>query len=642
VFGGIRLNEHEKITSRSRLLTIIFAFLLPGAGHWYAGSYSKGLLLFAGFLLDLFALIRLAEWNGGKHLLLIVYLGLLLPIFYYISVFDALQSLDKKQSPRYALLTQGSALIVIGCILVLLVNPGQMIREQLEFIAPWLTGLLPILFAVMLLLPLENSYRGSFRLGRYTASFALAAIGVIWVLDDQLGKSYMELIPSLWPYLFIAFGVELVAFSALNRRKLKLRLSISGLMFALVMASATYLVTQNSDLPERFLEQFQIAPKIASELGEDKGFHFNKPIINADFNHNLANIKINNVNGNVVVESADIPHIQVSAEVWIDLDEEQKAQAQAAADETQIVINEGETTLSIVTESNPYGSDQRIPRVDMHIVVPLQLSNNWVDTVTEPGTDSDLELDISSPVNVEVDGAAPTTPSLDDVSAFSPEAGNAEPADEGIADELQRHPAIQLKIDVQNGSVRLTDLRLDNGLNIKIDTGDVEAYRISAPIQMKINNGKIRTEQVIGESTLETKNGVIEGIDLLGQVYAKATNGSVTLSRVEYAIEAETKNGNIDISYAAGAIKADTLNGNITVMSPIIKGDWDLDSSVGEMSVTIPPEGDYMLRGSVTFGTITSELPFEIVRKTIKGRSGDGKYRIQINATNSIYIKALP
>lgn len=668
------MNESNETKQKSRILTVLCAFLLPGAGHWYAGSYSKGLLLLAGFLLDLFTLIRLAEWNGGKHLLLIVYLGLLLPLFYYFSVFDALQSLEKEkeQTQQYALPLQGASLVLIGVGLVLLVNPGYAIRELLEAIAPWLTGLLPILLAIWLVLPTEELRSGNYRLGKYTASLAIAAIGLIGLLDFRFGKSYFSLIPTFWPYLFVALGLELVVYSIVNRQRLKLRVSLGSLLFALLTASATYFITQNSDLPERFLEQFQIQPKIASELGEAQGFHFNKPVMNVAMNENLATVKINNTNGNVVVETADIPYIQVSSQVWIDLKGEQEAKA--AAEEAQVVITEGETML-IEAQSSAYGSDKRIPRVDMHIVLPLQLSNRWVDNTindAEEHSGAEVDAEINESAGEETGAEASVKKSneavkeIDGSEALKPDdivSNETADADAGQAiestndnttdqyygvdgdlanDQMIRQPERQLKIDVQNGTVTLKDLRLNKGLIVKIDSGDVEAYRISAPIQIKLNSGKIKMEQVIGDSTLETKNGIIEALDIFGQVYAKATNGSVALTRVENAIEAETKNGNIDISYAASSIKADTLNGNISVMSPLVKGDWDLDSSVGEISAALPTEGDYAVHGSVTFGTITSELPFEIVRKTIKGRSGTGDFRIQINATNSISIKALP
>ncbi|MNE46378.1 hypothetical protein D3C80_1407100 [compost metagenome] len=63
-----------------------------------------------------------------------------------------------------------------------------------------------------------------------------------------------------------------------------------------------------------------------------------------------------------------------------------------------------------------------------------------------------------------------------------------------------------------------------------------------------------------------------------------------------------------------------------------------MDSSIGEISLSLPEEGDYSIYGSVTFGNISTELPFEVSKKTVKGAVGEGRYRIQINATNSIVI----
>lgn len=89
------------------------------------------------------------------------------------------------------------------------------------------------------------------------------------------------------------------------------------------------------------------------------------------------------------------------------------------------------------------------------------------------------------------------------------------------------------------------------------------------------------------------------------------------------------------------SVKADTLNGDIELSSDIVGGNWDLDSSVGEIKLAMPENSHFTLYGSVTFGNITSELPLEVSKKTIRGTMGDGTFRIQINATNSISIKQI-
>lgn len=120
--GQLRIKQTLK-----RLLTVVLAFAMPGAGHIYTGQHPKGLLLISAFWLDITAIVRLADSDGGRHLLLIVYLGIMLPIIYFISVFDSLQSTEAEHSSPIALnLIHGMLLFAAGGIMLILVKPPML------------------------------------------------------------------------------------------------------------------------------------------------------------------------------------------------------------------------------------------------------------------------------------------------------------------------------------------------------------------------------------------------------------------------------------------------------------------------------------------------------------------------------------
>lgn len=111
---------------KSKFVTVLFAFLFPGLGHFYLGLMQRGLLMMMLLALDIVAMVYFIE-NMGANVPLIVLLSLLIPVVYFYNLFDAMQHTEKvntaalygtpyqvKQEPWL-----GAILIVIGMLLFL-------------------------------------------------------------------------------------------------------------------------------------------------------------------------------------------------------------------------------------------------------------------------------------------------------------------------------------------------------------------------------------------------------------------------------------------------------------------------------------------------------------------------------------------
>ncbi len=103
--------------NKSKFLTVIFSFL-PGVGHFYLGWMERGLQ----FLITFFLCIYLLDLTG------LSLFGLLLPIIWFYSLFDALQIYDhKSETPANVILRGwffekqrwvGFGLIAVGLLAV--------------------------------------------------------------------------------------------------------------------------------------------------------------------------------------------------------------------------------------------------------------------------------------------------------------------------------------------------------------------------------------------------------------------------------------------------------------------------------------------------------------------------------------------
>lgn len=88
------MNEYCATCRRKKKKWIagLLAFLIPGTGHFYLGQMAKGIAVMLLMVFDICAIVVAA--TRLNDVMLIVLLSLLLPIIYFYSLFDAIQSTD--------------------------------------------------------------------------------------------------------------------------------------------------------------------------------------------------------------------------------------------------------------------------------------------------------------------------------------------------------------------------------------------------------------------------------------------------------------------------------------------------------------------------------------------------------------------
>ncbi|RIX47279.1 hypothetical protein D3P08_25555 [Paenibacillus nanensis] len=630
-----------------RLASVLLAFLLPGMGHVWNGQYAKGFLLFAGLLLDYTAIFRLADSDGGRHLLLIVYLMLLLPLFYFISVYEVLQMDEPQYTEPSGLRLKGGILLAsAGLLMMILVKPPHFMLPWMNELAEWSVGPLLMLVSIALVLFARKGAARMFKLGRMTAAVVIFAIGALLIWDLAKGRNDIAVLSEWWPVVFILLGMEMILYATVLKGKAgKLRLDMPGFTAALVITVTAYAITQYADFPVRWLDQFNVDLNGRHDYGEEKGYRFDKNVIKVPFDENVTSIKVINANGDLTVRSGDVEEVELQATVWIDLASE--AEAAEIAEQSIIEINPG-NEIVIEGKGQAFGPNgNRLPRMNMIITLPeVEAPPEAADTMPpdsvaatpEPGATSAAGQAVSSGNALEEEQESGVE-GLESNSSLDPSPLLEELPKEELAVPPEPVQTIKLEIESDNGSVTVSSLSAADGVTVRNGSGLVKLSSILGPVSVEGVNSSIEADSVAGKTSLVTKNGTILANSISdGAIYASTLNGDIELSNIAGDLDVETKNGGILVSGASSDVKADTLNGSIEIASPVVGGNWDLDSSVGEIKLQVPYNGNFSVYGSVTFGNITTDLPLEQTRKTIRGTIGENVYRIHINATNSISI----
>ncbi|HLZ12484.1 MAG TPA: DUF4097 family beta strand repeat-containing protein [Candidatus Acidoferrum sp.] len=120
---------------------------------------------------------------------------------------------------------------------------------------------------------------------------------------------------------------------------------------------------------------------------------------------------------------------------------------------------------------------------------------------------------------------------------------------------------------------------------------------------------------------LDTTNGGIHGRDLKSVVYASTTNGNVEVETSEWA-SGKSTNGHVSISMG----KADW------------KGELELATTNGGITVSLPAPAAFKLDAATTNGNIRTDFPITVVgsfdRKNISGTVGAGGRELRLATTN--------
>ncbi|MFB9326470.1 DUF4097 domain-containing protein [Paenibacillus aurantiacus] len=636
----------ERISRRRAAVATLAAFLCPGAGHLLLGLPLKGLLLLAGALTDIVAMIHFADLAGGRFALLLVYLGLAVPAFWFYSVFGTLQESSRikqaagepsLQPGTLASVLQGALIALLGAIMLVFLAPPEWFAELLEDNGNDITGIGLIVIAFIY----AYRRRGTMlRTGRITASLLILSVGGLLLSDQMGGRNDIALLGKWWPAAFVLLGIEVIAYSlAYRKREERLPFDIRGSFMAVMIAITAFSVTQYAAIPFKWLDQWNVNMPGTASLSEEKGFKYEKEKLEVPLGADVAAIAIQNPNGSVTVRKGEVSELTIDTVVWIDSANKQEADEAAAASTVEI---SGEGKLAIEAKGKAYGVDgSRLPRMNVTITVPADshfakvpvISGNVEGTGGTGGSETLPPVDSSEAVDAAegADNEAEQT--------GSPADNAASLADANDAQEHEPEPTqARITITAGNGAIRAEGLFLPGGLAIQGTNGEIQVSRIVGAVGIKTKNGAISVDQITGDANLEVANGDITGRQLEGATDATTSSGSIKLEDIRGGAEIETKNGQITIAEAASSLRADTLNGEIDIRSSTVGGDWNIDSSIGDIRLYVPDTGGYSVNGSVTFGTITTDLPLEIGKKTIRGTVGEDAYRIDIDANSSIAI----
>ncbi|MGG4554668.1 DUF4097 family beta strand repeat-containing protein [Paenibacillus humicus] len=585
--GKIRRYRPRRL--KRKFMACMLSALLPGLGHLYLRMFWRGIAIIYFLILDASALIYFSSVRMTINIPFLFLLGILIPMMYFYSIYDVLQSTDvvnarvRSESTQREEAAGEKEHVWKGILSGLLLMAGGGLIFLLSQKPPWLAAVIQAnagyAAAVLLILSgaalmVREGRRRRFRTGRMTASLLLIGVGIILLVDVTTGSNFMLHLLKWWPLLFVVAGLEQIYVFLWNRRRTAyplrlLRVDLKGLLLSLFVAFSVFAVTQQDHYMHLWNRVSLDLTAAGTDFSAEEGYSLIKEQLEIPIDLSTEQIVLNGINGNIDVRRAEIEGIRVESTVWVD--QLPAEEAKLVAEETELQVTEGKT-LTLNVKDKVYGaSGKRHPRMNMTVFLP---ENRFLD------------IDIST----------------------------------------------------SNGKIKMSGVRALKQIKLQTGNGDLKLWDVNGDVTAKTLNGDAEMYRIFGNVSVDTQGGNMMGNMITGQVSMSTLVGNIALMNTDDDIHAATKNGNIVIHGVAAALKAESLNGKIQIETPQIEGDWNVYSAVGEMTITIPEEGDYTLEGSSGYGDIITELPFSVDNKTIHGIVGSGEYLVKVEGNSNLYV----
>lgn len=332
-------------------------------------------------------------------------------------------------------------------------------------------------------------------------------------------------------------------------------------------------------------------------------------------------LDVQNDFGSILVSSSADGQVRVTAEktAWGNNQQE----AEAALKDVEVVVEQAGNTVRISVK-RPNGNAVVIGKyqpasVNFVIETPIQTrttlnSNNGNVTVEGLTGSADISSAFGQLEIRNLTGAlqASTNNGAILADAISSSDGILLESDFGSI-ELTNSDADEVTVRTSNGSVTLRDVVSRGKLNADSEFGDIRIKGGEAQtLAVESSNGALELEDLNVQTSLKAKSlmGAISLTGVSAMAYDLQTeNGKVSLDEAQGSIKARSAFGDVEVTNADLAVlDISSDNGTLTFSGSLADADQTLESSMGNISLTIQPDASLDLDLETSMGKISSNF----------------------------------
>lgn len=206
---------------------------------------------------------------------------------------------------------------------------------------------------------------------------------------------------------------------------------------------------------------------------------------------------------------------------------------------------------------------------------------------------------------------------------------------------VPRDLPLDMELTSSTGHIQAQQVLIRNEFRSTTVNGDISVSDLRGEIIVSTTTGDVHVFQSSGNVWMKSVNGSLKLTDHEGNAECKTTNGDVYVNGMTGNFVGETVHGDVEITEIDQNVNLQTSNGDITIASSGVGGDWKIQSTTGDISVSIPPDGDYELIANTVSGRVQlQDMDLQGSNKHTKDQVGAGTYHVQLESIGgSIEIK---
>lgn len=200
----------------------------------------------------------------------------------------------------------------------------------------------------------------------------------------------------------------------------------------------------------------------------------------------------------------------------------------------------------------------------------------------------------------------------------------------------------RLALDLSSGDIDLTNITLDEDLNVSSSSGNLVIKGLKAKTALlKSTSGNKTFEGITlaGILQITTSSGNNKLADITcQQIVMDSTSGEIRAERIKTdTFQAKSSSGNIVTTGLDGGARLKATSGNIEVTASNARGEYHLSASSGNIKLALPANTGFELDSQVSSGNIRCDFTLDNQNKGekyLKGTVGNGEIPLRVDTTS--------
>ncbi|WP_159885236.1 DUF4097 family beta strand repeat-containing protein [Paenibacillus puerhi] len=318
----------------------------------------------------------------------------------------------------------------------------------------------------------------------------------------------------------------------------------------------------------------------------------------------------------------------------------------------------GSTSIAGVFEAFSDGQkfDKGVTKIPAADVKQIKIVNTNGNMKIQPGNVEQIEVSLSVYVNTD---NAEEAADIADASRMDHqlEGDTLEirtvPKEYGFKVMGRRKPRMDMTVTVPANLQADWDVRLVNGQIVasrlllgerfvaEAVNGEISVQQLAGTVELKATNGQLKADKTEGDLSLKLTNGSLEVSEHRGAARLKATNAESVITGHSGDVEIDMTNGAIRVDGELGQLRTQSSSASVKIAASRIGGNWDVMTKHGKLDLLLPSDGSYTVEGVGGFGSVQSDLPLTVDKKSISGTVGGGTYRVLAETKGALAVQRL-